>query len=93
MTIVELISIFLFILVCTLGFVVSNLYSKNVKMEEMVLRQSGYINSMGEMLKNFKKVAEEIDSKIWVQSDPEFLSLFESIRQIQEEADRYANNN
>jgi transposase-like protein len=92
MTILELGIILCFILICTLGFVVFNLYSKNVKLENVAIRQSNYINTMAEMLKNFKKVAEEIDSKIWVQSDPEFLSLFESIRQIQEEADRYASN-
>jgi hypothetical protein len=55
----------------------------------MVIKQQIYINDFLSMAKNIDKAAEQIDSKIWVQSDPEFLQLMETIKEIQSGIKQY----
>jgi hypothetical protein len=66
-----------------LGFVIYNLYRKNVKLENSVIKQNNFITEILSTFKDLTKTTEKIDSTIWVQSDPELLSLFESVKQIQ----------
>jgi hypothetical protein len=66
-----------------IGYVVWNLYNKNRKMEEMVVRQQIFIDGVKECMKEINVAANQIDSKIWVQSDPEFLLLMENVKTMQ----------
>jgi len=66
-----------------IGYVVWNLYNKNRKMEEMVVRQQVFIDGVKECMKEINVAANQIDSKIWVQSDPEFLLLMENVKTMQ----------
>lgn len=65
------------------GYVVWNLYNKNRKLEQMVLGQQIFIDGVKECMKEINAAANQIDSKIWVQSDPEFLSLMENVKIMQ----------
>lgn len=76
-------------IVTIIGYVVYNLYTKNRKLEQMVVNQQVYINDFLSMAKSIDKAAEQIDSKIWVQSDPEFLQLMETIKEIQSSIKQY----
>jgi len=76
-------------IVTIIGYVIYNLYTKNRKLEQMVIKQQIYINDFLSMAKNIDKAAEQIDSKIWVQSDPEFLQLMETIKEIQSGIKQY----
>lgn len=76
-------------IVTIIGYVIYNLYTKNRKLERMVINQQVYINDFLSMAKSIDKAAEQIDSKIWVQSDPEFLQLMETIKEIQSAIKQY----
>jgi hypothetical protein len=42
-----------------------------------------FIGNIKECMKEINTCANEIDSKLWIQSDPEFLSLMENVKQMQ----------
>jgi len=77
-----IIALFLWItsIVC---YIIWNLYSKNKKLETMVIGQQIFIDNIKDCMKEINTTANEIDSKIWVQSDPEFLSLMENVKVMQ----------
>jgi hypothetical protein len=65
------------------GYIVFNLYQKNRKLENMVVRQQLFIN---EVMANYKEIdllVDKIDKTLWVQSDPEFLQLIEEMKNLQ----------
>lgn len=66
-----------------IGYVVWNLYNKNRKLEKMVVNQQLFIDSVKDCMKEINVAANQIDSKIWVQSDPEFLALMENVKAMQ----------
>ena len=66
-----------------IGYVIWNLFQKNKKLENMVLKQQYFISGIKDCMKEVNKAADQIDSKIWVQSDPEFLSLMENVKTMQ----------
>jgi hypothetical protein len=65
------------------AYVIWNLFQKNKKLENLVLGQQTFINGIKESMRDINKAAEQIDSKLWVQSDPEFLSLMENVKTMQ----------
>jgi hypothetical protein len=72
------------------GWILFNLYNKNKKLENMVINQSDFINTMKVNIRQFDELANKIDAQIWVQSDPEFLALFEKVKEIQSNLQTYA---
>ena len=78
---ITIISISLWI-ATVVGWIIWNLFQKNKKLESMVIRQQLFINGIKECMKEINVTANQIDSKIWVQSDPEFLSLMENVKQM-----------
>jgi hypothetical protein len=77
-----LISISIWI-VSVIGYIIWNLFNKNKKLEFIVLKQQIFIDNIKDCMKEVNVAANQIDSKIWVQSDPEFLSLMENVKQMQ----------
>ena len=65
------------------GAMVYNLYRKNKRLEEIVINQSSFVNDTLSLLDDFNAVVNKIDMTMWVQSDPELLQLFETIKAIQ----------
>jgi hypothetical protein len=65
------------------GSIVYNLYRKNKRLEEIVLNQSGFVNDTLALTDDFNGLVNKIDMTMWVQSDPELLQLFETIKAIQ----------
>jgi hypothetical protein len=80
-------------IVTIIGYVIFNLYRKNRKLEQMVINQQVYINNFLSLSREVDKAAEQIDSKIWVQSDPEFLQLMETVKGMQESIRQYTESN
>ena len=66
-----------------LGAVVYNLYRKNKRLEEIVLNQSSFVNDTLSLMDDFNALVNKIDMTMWVQSDPELLQLFETIKAVQ----------
>lgn len=69
--------------VSIIGYIIWNLFQKNKKLESMVVTQQLFIDNIKDCMKEINTCANQIDSKLWVQSDPEFLSLMENVKQMQ----------
>jgi hypothetical protein len=69
--------------VSIIGYVIWNLFQKNRKLEKMAVSQQVFIGNIKDCMKEINNCANQIDSKLWVQSDPEFLSLMESVKEMQ----------
>lgn len=69
--------------VSVIGYIIYNLFNKNRKLEQMVVSQQLFIDDIKGCMKEINSCANQIDSKLWVQSDPEFLSLMENVKQMQ----------
>ena len=69
--------------VSLIGYVIWNLFNKNKKLEQIVINQQIFIDDIKSCMKEINVAANQIDSKLWVQSDPEFLSLMENVKQMQ----------
>jgi hypothetical protein len=69
--------------VSIIGYVIWNLFQKNRRLESMVVTQQLFIDGIKDCMKEINVAANQIDSKLWVQSDPEFLSLMENVKQMQ----------
>jgi len=75
-----------------IGYVIANLYRKNKKLEDLVINQQNFINDFLDMSKSIDKAADKIDATIWVQSDPEFLQLMETVKEIQSAIKKYTDS-
>ena len=69
--------------VSIIGYVIWNLFQKNRKLEKMAVSKQVFIGNIKDCMKEINNCANQIDSKLWVQSDPEFLSLMESVKEMQ----------
>ncbi len=69
--------------VSIIGYIIWNLFQKNRRLESMVITQQFFIDNIKDCMKEINTAANQIDSKLWVQSDPEFLSLMENVKQMQ----------
>jgi len=72
-----------------LGYIIWNLLQKNRKLEEIVINQSSFVNDTIVMLDEFNALVNKIDMTMWVQSDPELLQLFETIKQVQKRVQEF----
>ncbi len=71
------------------GYIIWNLFNKNRKLERMVINQQVFIDGIKDCMKEINSCAMQIDSKLWVQSDPEFLSLMENVKQMQSKINNF----
>lgn len=69
-------------IVSVIGFVIWNLYQKNRKMEDAIVERDQYIAYIKELSGELESVVYKIDTTMWVQSDPELVSLFETIKSL-----------
>jgi hypothetical protein len=72
-----------------IGFIIWNLLKKNRELERIVINQSEFVNETVVMLDQFNGLVNKIDMTMWVQSDPELLQLFETIKQIQNQVQQF----
>jgi hypothetical protein len=86
--IIGIISVSLWVLT-VIGFIIFNLYQKNVKMERAIVNRDSYISLMRSQMGELDPLIAKIDTTIWVQSDPEIASLFETIKALNETVKRY----
>jgi hypothetical protein len=67
-----------------LGYVVYNLYKKNVKLEEMVQQRDQTLAAIGGTVNESDRVLKELDKVGAFQSDDEVGFFFKALKQIQE---------
>ena len=75
--------------VTILGYILFNLYQKNLKLEAMVIRQENLLNGLTSIIAESDKVMKELDSKIWTEGDKELAAVFQNLRMIQEALNQY----
>jgi hypothetical protein len=79
-------------IVTALSYVIFNLYNKNKKMESMIISQNSLIKDFMISSKVFSDLVNKIDITMWVQSDPELISLFDSVKEIQSKIKDFLDN-
>lgn len=76
-----------------ISYIIFNLYNKNKKMESVIISQNNLIKEFQSLSKGFSDLMNKIDDKIWVQSDPEFLSIFEKLKELKTILEQYKDIN
>lgn len=71
------------------GWVIYNLYQKNVKLEATVINQATFIAGVQSLIGTSDKALKELDDKIWMESDKELQTVFESLKTIQSALNTY----
>jgi len=74
----------LFVWVATIvGWIIYNLYQKNIKLENTVINQGIFIAGVQNLIVQSDKALKDLDDKIWMESDKELQTVFESLKTIQ----------
>ena len=78
-----IISISLWILT-VVGWVIYNLYKKNLRLEETVIAQVNFIGGLQQLIGESDKALKNLDEKIWMESDRELQTVFQNLKAVQE---------
>ena len=70
--------------VTIVGWVIYNLYQKNIKLEETVINQATFIAGLQSMIYESDKALKNLDDKIWMESDKELQTVFQNLKAVQE---------
>ena len=76
-----------------LGYVIYNLYSKNVKLEQMVLNRYQTLRNLSDIINESDKVLKDVDRLGAFQSDDEIGFFFNTVKAIQETLNDFTTNN
>jgi hypothetical protein len=79
-------------LLTIVGFVIYNLYSKNVKLEEIVQRQNQKLETIGQIIEDSDKLVKEVDQLGAFRSDDEVGFFFKALQTIQDTLNNFKNN-
>ena len=75
--------------VTIIGYIMYNLYQKNIKLESMAIRQENLLAGLSGIISESDKVIKELDTKIWTEGDKELAAVFQNLRMIQEALNQY----
>ena len=71
-------------IVTVVGWVIYNLYQKNVKLETTVINQATFIAGLQGLIGESDKALKGLDDKIWMESDKELQTVFHNLKAVQE---------
>lgn len=66
------------------GWVIYNLYQKNIKLENTVISQANFIAGLQSLIGESEKAVKNLDDKIWLESDKELQQVFFNLKAIQD---------
>ena len=66
------------------GWIIYNLYQKNVRLENTVISQANFIAGLQSLIGESEKAVKNLDDKIWLESDKELQQVFYNLKAIQE---------
>lgn len=72
-----------------LGYVIFNLYRKNVKLEEMLLQRDAILRDISSIIEESGRELEKVDRLGAFKSDDEIGFFFATVKGIQETLNRY----
>jgi len=67
-----------------IGWVIYNLYQKNIKLENTVISQANFIAGLQSLIGESEKAVKNLDDKIWLESDKELQQVFYNLKAIQD---------
>lgn len=67
-----------------IGWVILNLYRKNVRLEDTVISQANFIGGLQQLIGESDKALKALDDKIWMESDKELQVVFQNLKAVQE---------
>lgn len=67
-----------------LGWIIYNLYRKNIRLEDTVISQANFIAGLQSLIGESEKAMKNLDDKIWLESDKELQQVFNNLKAIQE---------
>lgn len=76
-------------LLTIVGFVIYNLYSKNVRLETTVINQATFIANLQILISESEKAVKQLDDKIWLESDKELQQVYHNLKAIQESLNQF----
>lgn len=71
------------------GWIIYNLYRKNVKLENTVLNQASFISGLQALIGESDRALKDLDDKIWLESDKELQIVFHNLKAIQEALNQF----
>jgi hypothetical protein len=66
------------------GWIIYNLYQKNIKLENTVISQANFIAGLQSLIGESEKAVKNLDDKIWLESDKELQQVFYNLKAIQD---------
>lgn len=85
--------IMIFVWVATIvGWIIFNLYQKNIKLERTVLNQASFIANLQSLIGESGRALKDLDDKIWVESDKELMTVFHNLKAIQDALNQFNRN-
>jgi hypothetical protein len=79
-----LVNVFILIIL-VMSYVIYNLYTKNVKLEDALLKREGLFIAISDLIKSSEKKLKEVDRLGAFKSDDEVGFFFETVKEIQEQ--------
>jgi hypothetical protein len=76
-----------------LGYIIYNLYSKNIKLERMVYERDQTLNILSNTINESEKILKEIDTLGAFKSDDEIGFFFNTVKSIQSTLNQFATKN
>lgn len=67
-----------------IGWIIFNLYRKNVKLETTVINQATFIVNLQHLIGESDKALKALDDKIWLESDKDLQTVFHNLKAVQE---------
>lgn len=75
-----------------LGYVIYNLYSKNIKLEQMVIERDQTLRNLSDVINESDKVLKDVDRLGAFQSDDEIGFFFNTVKAIQDTLNDFSFN-
>ena len=73
-----------------IGYIIYNLYSKNVKLEQMVLERERTLETLSDIINESDRVLKELDKIGAFKSDDEIGFFFNNVKAIQETLNEFS---
>jgi hypothetical protein len=78
--------------VSVIGYIIYNLYQKNLKLENIVVRQQTLIYGISGVIAESEKVMKQLDDKIWMEGEKDIAAAFQNLRAIQDALNQFRVN-
>jgi hypothetical protein len=75
--------------VTVIGWVIFNLYQKNIKLERITINQAVFIANLQTLIGESDKALKGLDDKIWMESDKELQTVFQNLKAVQEALNQF----